>query len=440
MGASKARTLLLALLLTLLAASSTRAARAQLWRGPAAIEVRAENQGKPAAGGEVRLEFLDMEPPAGPAPVKLDGRGRAVVGSLAEGRWRVEVSREGAMTYRAEVLVRRDGKPDVIEAVQHNVPGAVSMMEVKLARARGGPAPPPSQAPTPAAPSETTEVEPLEPLRPASEPERPMTTEPAAPAPSIPSTPPQQVPVSAAEPLRPPPSTDTPAAPPVVPTPKPAPPTRPAPAPSTPQPVPAPVPTPEPERPAPARPVAPPDRSTPPLPAQTPPVAAPPAAPPPAGPVLKRTFQDRTCVECRPGESSLSMEVLASPSAAGCGDGLRDTLARLDTAGMGEGCHLVRIDLPRNARFVGYRYEVQDRGGQSSDCLAGKDCPAGGRWPVDPVLRRDGAGTTTVATAFENRGDRERRAVLTVYFKEGGGADAPRPMMPSKAKKSPPGA
>lgn len=129
------------------------------------------------------------------------------------------------------------------------------------------------------------------------------------------------------------------------------------------------------------------------------------------------------------------MEVVATPSAAGCGDGLRDSLTRLDTAAMGGGCHLFRIDLPKNARFVGYRYEVQD-GSQGSDCLAGKDCPSGGRWPMDPVLRRDAAGTTTVATAFENRGDRERRAVLTVYFKEGGGADAPRPMIPSKPKNS----
>jgi hypothetical protein len=46
-----------------------------------------------------------------------------------------------------------------------------------------------------------------------------------------------------------------------------------------------------------------------------------------------------------------------------------------------------------------------------------------------------------VATAFENRGDRERRGVMTVYFKEGGGADAPRPMMPTSPKrpKTPPG-
>jgi hypothetical protein len=387
--------------LVLLLLAPAAAAQAQLWRGPAAIEVRAEDRGKPAAGGEVRLEFLDMEPPSGPVPVKLDSRGRAVVGSLAEGRWRVEVSREGAMTYRAEVLVRRDGKPEVIDAVQHNVPGAVSMMEVKLARGRGGATPPP------------------------------------APQIAAEAPPPQSVPVSAAEPIRPAPVPD-----------------RPAPSPET-----------APERPAPARPVAPPDRSqpapvpappvetrpvqappvrtppvqTPPVPAppvQTPPAARPVAPPPaaPAGPVLRRSFQDRTCVECRPGESSLSMDVVAAPSASGCGDGLRDTLTRLDIAAMGDGCHLVRIDLPRNARFVGYRYEVQDSGGQGSDCLAGKDCPAGGRWPLDPVLRRDGAGTTTVATAFENRGDRERHAVLTVYFTEGGGKDAPRPMIPSKPK------
>jgi hypothetical protein len=55
-----------------------------------ALEVRAEDNGKPAAGGEVRLEYLDME------------------------------------------LVRAGGKPQLINAVQHNVPGAVTMMEVKL--------------------------------------------------------------------------------------------------------------------------------------------------------------------------------------------------------------------------------------------------------------------------------------------------------------------
>jgi hypothetical protein len=368
------------LLLVVLLAALALPARAQLWRGAAAIEVRAEDKGKPAAGAEVRLEFLDMEPPAGPAPVKLDGRGRAVVGALAEGRWRLEVSREGAMTYRAEVLVRRDGKPDVLNAVQHNVPGALSMMEVRLARARGGVAAPPPAQEVPAA-----AVEPL----PAPAPEVKPTPEPERPAPR-PTPPPQEVPVSAAEPLRPPPS-----------------------------PAPAPAP-PSPERTVPA------------------PVPAPPN-PASAPAVRRRSFQDRTCVECRPGETSLSVEVVAPPAEGGCSDGLHDALLRLDAAALGAGCHLLRIELPRNARYVGYRYEVQE-GDQSTDCMAGKDCPAGGRWPLDPVLRRDGAGNTTLATAFENLAGRERRAVLTVYFKEGSGSAAPRPMIPSQPRQEkPPG-
>ncbi len=140
-------------------------------------------------------------------------------------------------------------------------------------------------------------------------------------------------------------------------------------------------------------------------------------------------------MECKPGEASLTVDLVVSPSPAGCGENLRDNLLRLDAAAiaaMGEGCHLLRIELPDKARFIGYRYEAQDGSGQGSDCMAGKDCPAGGRWPVDPVLRRDGAGKITAAAAFENRGDRERRAVMTIYFKEGGGADAPRPLIKTK--------
>jgi hypothetical protein len=49
------------------------------------------------------------------------------------------------------------------------------------------------------------------------------------------------------------------------------------------------------------------------------------------------------------------------------------------------------------------------------DCLAGRDCPGGGRWPADPALVRSGSGTT-VSAAFENLGGGDRRAVLTVYY------------------------
>src|SRR5688500_15554150 len=231
MRASIGRTLLLVLLLT------ASVAQAQLWMGPAALEVRAEDNGKPAAGGEVRLEYLDMEPSDGPAPVPLDSRGRAVIGSLAEGHWRVEVSRPGAMTYRAEVLVRADGKPQLINAVQHNVPGAVSMMEVKLARARGGAAPPPRQVaaatPRPA------------PVRP--EPARPEPAPiPPAPQPEPRPEPREQAPTPAPQPATPPPApapiereAPTPPAPAPEPTPEPEPTT--APQPTTPPPAPAPI-------------------------------------------------------------------------------------------------------------------------------------------------------------------------------------------------------
>lgn len=452
------------LLVLLLSVAS--AAQAQLWIGPAAIEVRAEDQGKAAAGAEVRLEFLDMDPPAGPAPVKLDGRGRAVIGSLAEGRWRMEVSRQGAMTYRAEILVRAGGRPDVVNAVQHNVPGAVTMMEVRLARARGGASVPPpprevAQAPAPrpaepmrptpdpvpapaapAAPAEepAVEVQPLEPEpTPAPAPRPSESSEPSEPA-APRAVPGRSVPASEAEPVRP------------APTPAPAP----VPEPVDEEPAPRPMlppsaPAPEPERPAPE----PAPRQTPPPPPVQRPSTLPPAqaAPVPSTPapsvpqeplpVRRRSFEDRTCEECKPGESSMTVEVTVPPEAgaAGCGQGLRDALLRREAGGLPPGCRMLRVQLPENVRYVGYRYVVQD-GAASTDCQAGRDCPSqGSRWPMDPLLLRDGAGRTTVSTAFENLSpDRERRAVLTVYYKDAGGSNAPRPMLPTRPRQErPPG-
>ena len=88
-----------------------------------------------------------------------------------------------------------------------------------------------------------------------------------------------------------------------------------------------------------------------------------------------------------------------------------------DGAALPEGCSVLRLTLPVGSRYTGYRYEVQDRSG-SVDCMAGRDCPGGGRWPVDPALDRSSAGTT-VSAAFENLGTGgERRAILTVYYTE----------------------
>jgi hypothetical protein len=133
--------------------------------------------------------------------------------------------------------------------------------------------------------------------------------------------------------------------------------------------------------------------------------------------------------------------VAAPPAAgaAGCGTGLREALLRRDVTGLPAGCQVLRLELPPNARYIGYRFDMQD-GGSSAQCEAGKDCPSGdARWPMDPLLFRDGTGKTMVTAAFENRSANERRAVLTVYFKEAGNPNAPRPMLPSRTKERPPG-
>lgn len=120
-----------------------------------------------------------------------------------------------------------------------------------------------------------------------------------------------------------------------------------------------------------------------------------PTPPPTASTVRRRSFDDRTCFECKPGEAALSVEAVVS-----------DATARV-----------LRVTLPEGTRYTGYRYEIQD-GSDELDCLAGKDCPGGGRWPLDPVVTKGAGGGTTVTAAFEGGPvtQRERRAVLTVYF------------------------
>jgi hypothetical protein len=108
---------------------------------------------------------------------------------------------------------------------------------------------------------------------------------------------------------------------------------------------------------------------------------------------------------------------------------LREALLRRDVTGLPAGCQMLRLELPPNARYIGYRYEVQDGDAAAADC-----------WPMDPLMFRDGTGKTTVSTVFENRSANERRAVLTVYFKEAGNPNAPRPMLPSRPRQDrPPG-
>ncbi len=134
----------------------------------------------------------------------------------------------------------------------------------------------------------------------------------------------------------------------------------------------------------------------------------------------RRAYSSRNCLECKAGEEALSVEVEVPAGSAPCGDGLEARLRERDSAkaeaGLQGSCRLLRIVLPPEARFTGYRYEVEE-GGASRDCRAGADCPVGAcRFPLDPGIRRGPAGTAFTA-AFENSSpDRPRRAIFTVYY------------------------
>lgn len=379
----------LALLLLVLAAP---AAQAQLWRGPAAVEVRVEDRGAPVPGARLRLQFTGVDPMDGPPVVETDPRGRANVSGLAEGSWRVEVSREGFMTYLAEIEVRQGGKPEVVQATQVKVEGASRTLDVRVARGRPEPEARAAEA-RPAAPVRETpppararQPEPEPAPRVVEAPPPPPRAEPA-PAPRQPEVRPEPEPAREAPPA-PRPPTPAPTPPATAPTMPPVPPvTQPAP---TPQPAPAPAPS------------------------------QPPS--PPTDSLRLRTAKERTCVECQPGESSLSVERVIPPAGGpGCGAGVNSALrgGGANDAALPAGCDVLQITLPEGARYIGYRFEVQD-GDESLDCPTGKDCPRGlGRWPVDPILIR-APQKAIVRAAFESGpADRERRAVFTVYFSTG---------------------
>ena len=134
-----------------------------------------------------------------------------------------------------------------------------------------------------------------------------------------------------------------------------------------------------------------------------------------------RAAKDRSCVECQPGETALSTErVIPSGGGPGCGDIAPRLKGGEVPSGLPAGCNVLRIALPAGARYTAYRYEVQD-GKDYLDCPAGgQSCPNGtGRWPINPVLLRSPQGTIILAPFESGPVDRERRAVLTVYYTTG---------------------
>jgi hypothetical protein len=133
----------------------------------------------------------------------------------------------------------------------------------------------------------------------------------------------------------------------------------------------------------------------------------------------------RTCYECGPGEQALYTEVKVATT-GGCGEELR---ARLTAAALDEiegligalppGCSVLRVDVPKGMRFLGFRYEAGAPGVRSSDCFPDRPCSAGGcRFAGNPILKREGDATIALAI-FEVDGAEARTGGLTVYYSAG---------------------
>ncbi len=398
-------------------------ASAQVWTGPAGLEVRVDDErGRAVEGAEVVLSYGDQT--ERPAPVLTDPRGRAAIGGLAGGLWSVEVRHQGHMTFRATFLLVADKKPTIESAAQHNVPGAVAPMRVRLDRAKSAPparpmiqsvAPPPSEpvpTPTPAPPPPRSIATPAPPP-----PSQPVPTPTPAPPPprstATPAPPPPSEPVATPTPAPPPPrSAATPAPPPPS-----EPVATPTPAPPPPRSAATPAPPPPSEPVATLAPAPPPPRSAS-TPAPPPPAPSAPLVPPAQMPPVQRT-----CYECSPGEQALFTEVRLSTS-GGCGEELRSLLAGAARAEVESflgrplpaGCSVLRVDVPKGMRYLGFRYEAGAPGARSADCFPDRPCSAGGcRFVGDPILRRDGE-STTVLVIFEVDGPEPRTGGLSVYY------------------------
>lgn len=375
---------------------------AQPWAGTAAVGVEvSDRQGRPVAQAEVELTYAETEEGGGPPAVTTDAEGRAAIGGLAEGRWRLQVTHPDHMAYLANVRVRRDRRPREESASLVKVGESLEPLRVRYFEAEGVPVPPPP----PPEPTPAPEPEPVRPV-PAPEPE------PAPPAPAPPAPEPEPVPEPPQEPEP-------------VPAPAPAPMPEPMPVPEPPPapPVPAPVPAPEPQ------------------PAPAPPAAAPaPVLLPPAPESALRSFRAGTCPECQSGEWVASVEGIAGGEGEGCPDDLAERAARaasvLAAAGAdasshagpvgpagplapfqddGSRCRVTAVHLPEGSTFVAFLFEAG--GGDWMLCQTGDACPAGGgRWVGSPILETEAAGTLAVA-AYENvEGATPRPVRFTVFW------------------------
>ncbi|MEM7480506.1 MAG: hypothetical protein AAF481_04990 [Acidobacteriota bacterium] len=357
-----------------------RSGTGEPWSGGATLGVEVKTRKKQLLeGAEVEIRFAEIEPISGP-PIRLTGQdGRVAYGGLAEGRWRIDIRREGYSSYLLVVRVVRGGKAAIVSGPIRDATGAplrVATFNAKaadiprdpeFAQPTPEPAPPvpqPAPAPAkPAVPSQPPEQEPPAPEPPmeelpAPQPRKPdETPQPAdrpEPEPSAEEPPPSEEGLPESAPAPEPPQ-ETEPAPPEASTPQPATPQPATPQPATPQPA---APQPEPIQPAQPQPTAaqpaPQEEAAP----EAPEPAAPqPAAPQPAAPkpeisepapeapapppsvaamaprirtsTVLRSAGNGTCGECKAGEAAFSMELPAGPGAGTCPDDLAERMTRV---------------------------------------------------------------------------------------------------------------
>lgn len=448
----------LALLLGLLSFGHGLPAAAQEWAGQTALTLELEDgRGKPVEGARVELRFVEVEPMTGPPPAFTNAEGQAQLIRLAEGRWRMDVRREGFSPMLVVLRLQAGKRPEITAGPIRDA--VAPPMKVKFLKSpKAGEAPPVVQPPMVVRRAPLPEPEPA----PRPVPDQMRTAPPVTEPP--PAAPPTAPPV--AQPRPTPPEAQPPVAPPEpgpTPTPSPEPPSAPAPS--------APIPSaPTPGAPAP-EPVAPPPALPPPAPAPTAPApsAQAPAAPaaPPVAAIAEqpvsferseiRAFTDPSCPGCKAGEWALTLERQVAvadgtrrcpPDADALGTALEELALRVGPelggapvallslaapipaaldpyVASGSSCHALAVLLPSELRYSGYRYEVRDRN-DGGDCQAGDECRIGQcRWSGHPVSKKTSAGTL-VYGVFDNDSTTEpRTALFIVYFQPPKGWRAP---------------
>jgi hypothetical protein len=492
--------------LTLLVAAASTAT-AQNWRGSATLGVAVKSgKGSAIQAALVTIAYRDIGYGDGPPARRTDTQGEANFTGISPGTWSLKIDHPDHLSYLATVVVRKGKKPQVLtEFLEATGRGRLTMRVKPLkgvAGDRGTPVEPVRTAATPAPAAEA------QPEKAAPTPSQLDTTTPRAeriaapegtrPVDAVPADPEAASPPSKTAAGKPLETTereveaeervDKPAVvePPTVeqlevPAAKPTtasadedssaltvqkpvePDTVPVPAVSVP-PVAPPAPTPTveheeqdvPAEDSPAshsEPDAEPAGGHPTPPSTTVTVLPPgskPRVPEPRPPISDRrtlrSYKDRTCFECKPGEWSVASTVSAGaadlapcasvPEArlrklmtemtnaqgdrlAGYGGPLPETIPDLAPELqplLSGSCRLVAVVLPQGARFTGFRFQASDQR-DGGDCLGDQECAVGSaRWLFNPGIAKS-SGATVVFSDFQNTGPtRERTATLIAYF------------------------